>query len=82
MERRQKGEQFKVIDPARLPEKPFSPNVPKILLIGLMAAIGAGIGLALLREQMDRSFHDAEDVEMTLGIKVLANIPKIDMKVA
>jgi polysaccharide chain length determinant protein (PEP-CTERM system associated) len=82
MERRQKGEQFKVIDPARLPEKPFSPNVPKILLIGLMAAIAAGIGLALLREQMDRSFHDAEDVEMTLGIKVLANIPKIDMKVA
>jgi polysaccharide chain length determinant protein (PEP-CTERM system associated) len=82
LERRQKGEQFKVIDPARVPEKPFSPNIPKILLMGLMAAIGGGIGLALLREQMDRSFRDAEDVEMTLGVKVLANIPKIESKVA
>jgi len=82
LERRQKGEQFKVIDPARIPEKPFSPNIPKILLMGLMAAIGGGIGLALLREQMDRSFRDAEDVEMTLGVKVLANIPKIESKVA
>lgn len=82
LERRQKGEQFKVIDPARVPEKPFSPNIPKILMIGLMAALGAGIGIALLREQMDRSFHDAEDIEMTLGIKVLANIPNIDTKVA
>jgi polysaccharide chain length determinant protein (PEP-CTERM system associated) len=82
LERRQKGEQFKVIDPARIPEKPFSPNIPKILLIGFMAAVGGGIGLALLREQMDRSFHDAEDVEMTLGLKVLANIPKIESKVA
>jgi len=82
LERRQKGEQFKVIDPARVPEKPFSPNIPKILLMGLMAAIGGGLGLALLREQMDRSFRDAEDVEMTLGVKVLANIPKIESKVA
>jgi len=82
LERRQKGEQFKVIDPARTPEKPFSPNIPKILLMGLIAALGGGIGMALLREQMDRSFHDAEDVEMTLGLKVLANIPKIESKVA
>ena len=37
LERRQKGEQFRVIDPARLPEKPFSPDIPKILLIGLLA---------------------------------------------
>ena len=35
LERRQKGEQFKVIDPARIPEKPYRPDIPKILLIGL-----------------------------------------------
>ena len=56
LEKRQKGEQFKVIDPARSPEKPFSPDIPKILLIGLLGGLGCGLGLAFLREQMDRSF--------------------------
>jgi uncharacterized protein involved in exopolysaccharide biosynthesis len=78
LEKRQKGEQFRVIDPARVPEKPFSPDVPKILLISLLAGLGGGVGLAFIREQMDRSFHDAGDVEIALGLKVLATIPRIE----
>jgi uncharacterized protein involved in exopolysaccharide biosynthesis len=80
LERRQKGEQFKVIDPAIVPEKPFSPDVPKILLISLFAGLASGLALAFVREQMDRSFHDADDVEISLGIKVLATIPEIEEK--
>jgi uncharacterized protein involved in exopolysaccharide biosynthesis len=80
LEKRQKGEQFKVIDPARVPEEPFSPDVPKILLISLFAGLAGGMALAFIREQMDRSFHDAADVELSLGIKVLATIPKIEAK--
>jgi len=82
LERRQKGEQFKIIDPARVPEKPFRPDIPKILLIGLFLAAGGGIGVAFFREQMDRSFRDADDLEATLGLRVLANIPKIKPKAA
>ncbi len=41
LERRQKGEQFRVIDPARVPEKPFQPDIPKVLLIGLLAGWAA-----------------------------------------
>ena len=82
LEKRQKGEQFRIIDPARVPEKPFSPDVNKILLIGLLAGLGGGFGLAFFREQLDRSFHDSGDVEVTLGLKVLATIPKIDEKAA
>jgi polysaccharide chain length determinant protein (PEP-CTERM system associated) len=81
LERRQKGEQFKVIDPARIPEKPFKPDIPKILLMGLILGIGAGLGTAFIREQMDRSFRDADDLYATLGIKVLANIPKVGEKI-
>jgi uncharacterized protein involved in exopolysaccharide biosynthesis len=80
LEKRQKGEQFKLIDPARVPEEPFSPDVPKILLISLFAGLAGGLALAFIREQMDRSFHDAADVEISLGIKVLATIPKIEAK--
>ena len=82
LEKRQKGEQFRVVDPARLPEKPFSPDVPKVMLIGLLAGLGLGLAAAFLREQMDRSFHDASDVEIALGLKVLATIPKIEEKVS
>ena len=82
LERRQKGEQFKVVDPARVPERPFKPDIQKILLFGFLLGAGAGFGLAFMREQMDRSFRDAEDLEATLGFKVLANIPKIDKKAA
>lgn len=82
LERRQKGEQFKVIDPARIPEKPFRPNIPRNLLIGFLLGMGIGFGVAFFREQVDRSFKDAEDLETTLGFKVLANIPKIEKKAA
>jgi polysaccharide chain length determinant protein (PEP-CTERM system associated) len=80
LERRQKGEQFKIVDPARIPEKPIKPNIPKIVLIGLFLAIASGFGLAFFREQLDHSFRDAEDLEATLRFKVLANIPKIEVK--
>ncbi len=82
LERRQKGEQFRIIDPARIPEKPFKPDVRKVLLIGLALGLGSGLGLVFIREQMDRSFRDAEDLETTLGLKVLANIPKIEEETA
>jgi uncharacterized protein involved in exopolysaccharide biosynthesis len=82
LEKRQKGEQFRIIDPARVPEKPFSPDVPKIILIGLLAGLGGGFGLAFFREQMDRSFHESGDVEITLGLRVLATIPMIEDKAA
>jgi len=82
LERRQKGEQFKVIDPARIPEKPVKGKIIKILLFGLLAGMGSGLGMAFVREQMDRSFRDAEDLEATVEFKVLANIPKIQKKAA
>jgi polysaccharide chain length determinant protein (PEP-CTERM system associated) len=80
LERRQKGEQFKIIDPARVPEKPVKPNILKVLFLGFFLAIASGFGSAFFREQLDRSFRDAEDLEATFHLKVLANIPKIEVK--
>ena len=82
LERRQKGEQFKVIDPARIPEKPYRPDIPKILLIGLFLGFFSGAAAAYFREQMDRSFRDGEDLQVALGFKVLANIPRVEPKVS
>ena len=40
MEKKQKGEQFRIIDSAKMPEKPISPNMKKLFL--LFVALGLG----------------------------------------
>jgi len=80
LERRQKGEQFKIVDPARVPEKPYRPDIPRVLLIGLFLGFACGGAGVFFREQMDRSFRDPEDLHLTFGFKVLANIPRIGNK--
>lgn len=77
LEKRQKGEQFRVIDPAATPEVPVRPKRDLILLAGIVFGALTGLGLGFLREQMDHSFHDPEDVEISLGIRAIANIPHL-----
>jgi len=74
LERKQQGEQFKILDPARLPETPFKPNRDKILGIGALFGLAIGFGLAWFRESMDRSFYEVSDVETYLKLPVVATI--------
>jgi polysaccharide chain length determinant protein (PEP-CTERM system associated) len=75
LEREQKGEKFTIIDAARMPEKPFSPNIPAILLIGAILGLGAGAGAASLREHGDHSARSVEMLAKGTGFPVLAAIP-------
>ena len=77
LEKRQKGEQFKVLDPANLPLKPFKPDRNRIILLGLGIGLGSGAGLVFLLEYIDASFRKDEDVYATLGLPVLASVPKV-----
>ena len=77
MEKGQMGERFTLIDPARLPEKPVFPNIPLVLLIGLILGIGAGVGMASLREFADQSAHTVEDLVRATNMQVFAGIGKI-----
>ena len=77
LERRQIGEQFKVLDPARRPERPISPNRQRIDFVGAAAGLGLGLALAALLEYRDRSMRSEEDVMMALALPVVASIPTI-----
>lgn len=75
MEKKQKGEQFRVIDPAKTPHRPIEPDIRKIFLMTLIIGLGLGVGLAYLVEIMDTSFKVPEEVEKETQLPVLVSMP-------
>jgi polysaccharide chain length determinant protein (PEP-CTERM system associated) len=75
MERKQKGEQFRIIDPAKVPTYPVEPDMKKLLLMVLALSFGLGGGLAYFREMMDTSYKAPEELEKELDMKILVSIP-------
>ncbi len=75
LERRQKGERFRIMDPANVPAKPYKPNQERIMLLGLAVGCALGFGMAYLLEMLNPTFRRPEDLEVFLGIHVLAAIP-------
>ncbi|MCG8614761.1 MAG: protein GumC, partial [Desulfobacterales bacterium] len=77
MEKKQKGEQFRILDHARMPEKPISPNVKKFFLLSLIAGLGLGGGIIFLLEFFDTTLRRDEQIEEDLELTILASIPKL-----
>jgi len=75
LERRQIGEQFKVIDGARLPERPVSPDRVRINMLGILGGLAFGLALVALLEYRDTSLKSDDDIVTTLSLPVLAVIP-------
>ena len=49
VERRQLGEQFRIIDSARLPEQPDGPSRVGVTILGTLVGLGLGLALVMLR---------------------------------
>lgn len=77
LERRQGGEQFRLVEPARIPARPASPRRPLILAGGVIAGLALGLGLVALLEFRDRSLRTKEDAAAVLNLPVLATVPTI-----
>lgn len=75
LEKRQKGERFKVLDPANLPERPVKPDKLQITTIGTLTGLGIGAGLIFLMDFMNPAFRKPEDFDGVLSTPVLASIP-------
>jgi len=75
MEKRQKGEQFRILDPANFPIKPVKPNPLKVFLGGIMAGLVLGGGTIWWLDFRNLPFRRPEEVEASLGLPILAGIP-------
>ena len=81
LERHQEGEQFKILDPANLPDSPSFPNRPAFTLGGFGGGLALGLAIAFLLESRDTSFRTERDVEFALRLPVLAMVPSIEQLV-
>jgi succinoglycan biosynthesis transport protein ExoP len=75
LEKRQEGQQFRLIDHPSLPTVPTSPNRIKISLGGAAAGIGLGLALAFLMDLKDSSFHSEEDLSQRFALPLVVGVP-------
>ena len=70
----------RVIDKAVVPLSPYKPNKKIMLVIGLIAGLLMGLGLAFLLEYFDNTFKSSREVEQRLNIPVIGMLPNILQK--
>ncbi|HXT70293.1 MAG TPA: hypothetical protein VN700_11090 [Vicinamibacterales bacterium] len=75
LERRQIGEQFNLLDPANLPQRPSSPNRLVFNVFGLAAGLALGVCFVVLLEYRDTSFKSDTELSGVIGLPVLAVVP-------
>jgi hypothetical protein len=72
------SERFTLVEAPFLPEAPYSPNRPVIIMLVIMVAVGTGIGLAVLIDSLDVTVKDSIDLTKIAGAPPLAVIPVIE----
>jgi len=77
LESENKGESFTLIEPPAVPSKAEKPNRPKLLVLGLGASVGAGLGLAFLVEMFFGGVRGYTQVAHIVGKSPLVVIPMI-----
>jgi polysaccharide chain length determinant protein (PEP-CTERM system associated) len=78
LEERWKGQQFRVLDPADLPDRPFYPNPFVFLAGGALIGLCLGLGLALAVDYLDHSIRSEKELEELLPFPLLASVPHVD----
>jgi polysaccharide chain length determinant protein (PEP-CTERM system associated) len=78
LEKRREGEQFRMIDPPNLPQRPYSPNRLAFALGGSSLGAAIGIGLALLLGSLTpRLYKESELYELLSSPVTVITVPTI-----
>jgi capsular exopolysaccharide synthesis family protein len=65
----------RIVSKAKIPTRPSSPKVTMNLTLGLLLALGAGVGAVILAEMLDSGLATADDVVRRLEATYLGSIP-------
>ena len=77
LEKRQQGEQFRMIDPPSLPQKPYWPNRVLVCLSGLAFGIGLGLALVGVLEIANPRIYREEELRELMAVPVLITLPAL-----
>jgi uncharacterized protein involved in exopolysaccharide biosynthesis len=75
LELRQLGEQFSILEPAHIPERPYRPNRRMHYAASAMGGLVLGFAVALVTELLGITIVSAEQVAIATGMTVLGFIP-------
>lgn len=68
---------FRVIDPPSLPTVPISPKRPLLLTLVLVLALGAGVGAAFVKGQLQATFPTQNRLAAATGLPVLGTVTEV-----
>lgn len=77
LEKDRKAERFTLGEPASLPRSPVRPDRPRIALMGVAGSLGAGLGIAFLRDALDASIKGPGQLARIARLPILTPIPYI-----
>jgi len=80
LEAQQKGRQFKIIDEARFPEKPYKPNRTRLVALSFVLGLFIGVFAIFIAEHIDHSIRDDDDLAQFSGKVVLATVPRFTLE--
>ncbi|MCM1113985.1 MAG: Wzz/FepE/Etk N-terminal domain-containing protein [Clostridium sp.] len=66
-----------VIDYAKTPTHPSSPNLKKNLVIGFMAGFAISFVIFFIKELFDTSINDEEDLKKEFDIPIIGTVPRL-----
>lgn len=69
------AQNVRVINPAVTPDRPHRPNKTRMVLIGLLLGLFAGVGVSVLLEALDESIKTGDELAQALEINIVGEIP-------
>ncbi len=77
LEANQQAEKFSILEPAQRPDQPSSPDRPKMIILSLFAALGAGGAAAVLAELLIATVRGRTHLSNITGEHPIAVVPYI-----
>ncbi|WP_295156153.1 YveK family protein [uncultured Ruminococcus sp.] len=74
-----KAGSVETVSPPKVPTGPSGPNIPRYLLLGMIAGFALAVGISIVSSFFDNTVKSGEELKDRFGVPVLAEIPDIFM---
>lgn len=76
------GSSAKIIDYAKVPTAPSSPNFTKNVMLGAVVGMALGVGVVILQMLLDVRIKSEEDLRAIMDVRILGKIPDFEQEEA